>query len=203
MRSKSCPYSTLNFRQGLGLHRLAPLTLPLFIGRDEMSLVLVLTSWYGIVALIKHRESKRKRDIKYMKLAINQAWLSKPVESAYCVGCVLVSNGQLISTGYSRELDGNTHAEQCALMKAPESIQEQYTELYTTMEPCSRRLSKNLPCVSRCIEWKINRVIIGAREPTHFVTCNGIELLEKAGIQVFILDDTISAECLRMNRHLN
>ena len=36
---------------------------------------------------------------------------SIPVDTAYCVGCVIVKNNVVISTGYSRELPGNTHAE--------------------------------------------------------------------------------------------
>jgi pyrimidine deaminase RibD-like protein len=67
---------------------------------------------------------------RFMELAIKQATIAIPIQSAYCVGSILVqyqpSNSstnndfdayRIISSGYSRELAGNTHAEECCLMK--------------------------------------------------------------------------------------
>ena len=50
-----------------------------------------------------------------MLQAVECANESIPVDTAYCVGCVIVKNNVIISTGYSRELPG-THAEESALM---------------------------------------------------------------------------------------
>ena len=55
--------------------------------------------------------------VKYMLQAVECANESIPVDTAYCVGCVIVKNSVIISTGYSRELPGNTHAEESALIK--------------------------------------------------------------------------------------
>ncbi|EXJ93740.1 hypothetical protein A1O1_02133 [Capronia coronata CBS 617.96] len=72
----------------------------------------------------------------------------------------------ILSTGYTLELPGNTHAEQNALAKLaarhnlPESQVGECPEflepgvqvvLYTTLEPCAKRLSGNLPCVERIL----------------------------------------------------
>ena len=54
---------------------------------------------------------------KFMKMAIEEAEKCGETQTQFNVGCVLVHNGQVISTGHSRELPGNTHAEQCALEK--------------------------------------------------------------------------------------
>nr|CAI6776205.1 BFH_HP1_G0048730.mRNA.1.CDS.1 [Saccharomyces cerevisiae] len=40
-----------------------------------------------------------------------------PTKTAFSVGAVLVHGTQVLATGYPRELPGNTHAEQCALIK--------------------------------------------------------------------------------------
>ncbi|KAF0732318.1 hypothetical protein LEN26_000024 [Aphanomyces euteiches] len=144
--------------------------------------------------------SRQAQDEHFMRLAIAQAHLSPPVESAFCVGCVIVKDGQVISTGFSRELPGNTHAEQCALMKL--DMVADGADLYTTMEPCSVRLSGNTPCVENCIRAKVSRVIVGVMEPSTFVTCEGVRLLREQGIQVDLLQG-LENECLEPNNHLN
>ncbi|PWZ01116.1 PAP2-domain-containing protein [Testicularia cyperi] len=107
-----------------------------------------------------------------MKVALEEANRSPPTESAFCVGCVITASGdhgsskeQMLATGFSRELPGNTHAEQCALdkMSARFKVNSNLTsavnlpqvglDLYTTMEPCSERLSGNLPCVNRILDF--------------------------------------------------
>ncbi|KAI6781016.1 Bifunctional protein-like protein [Emericellopsis cladophorae] len=63
--------------------------------------------------------------------------------------------------------------------------------LYTTVEPCFKRLSGNLPCVERIIRqssW-IKTVYVGVQEPETFVGQNpGRKMLEDAGIQVVHVD---------------
>lgn len=113
------------------------------------------------------------RHYSMMKLALIQADKSPPTDAAFCVGCLIClssdaptsSTSEVLATGFSRELPGNTHAEQCALDKLASDYQSQYgpesstsaptldLDLYTTMEPCSERLSGNLPCVQRILQF--------------------------------------------------
>lgn len=139
-------------------------------------------------------------DVAFMKLAIAQAHLSIPSENAYCVGCVVVRDESVISTGFSRELPGNTHAEQVALEKL--AYQAEGATLYTTMEPCSIRLSGNTPCVQSCIRACVQRIVIGVMEPKTFVICEGVHLLRSAGVEVELLQG-LEEECLAPNRHLD
>merc|ERR1719230_1660671 len=100
-----------------------------------------------------------------MLQAVEYANKSTPVSTAYCVGCVIVKNNTVIATGYSRELPGNTHAEESALMKLNvENISAEGSDLYSTMEPCSERLSGNIPCSHHIIKNKIKRVFVGVTE---------------------------------------
>lgn len=139
----------------------------------------------------------------YMAHALDQARLSPPKPSNFRVGAVLLDadTNTILSTGYTGELPGNTHAEQCCFMKiaAQHNIPEEEigevlprnTVLYTTMEPCDERLSGNRTCVERILG--LNRAIkvvyVGVLEPETFVGQNrGRRKLEGAGVGVRIVD---------------
>ncbi|KAI5197114.1 cytidine deaminase-like protein [Aureobasidium subglaciale] len=138
----------------------------------------------------------------YMRLALSEARKSPPKPTNYCVGAVLVSPSSpdpILSTGYTLELPGNTHAEQCSMNISEEhvgSIMPADTVLYTTMEPCDFRLSGNLPCTERILGTRncgsghvgITKVYIGVKEPEKFVGENkGRKKLEDAGVDVILV----------------
>lgn len=134
-----------------------------------------------------------------MELALDQAKLCEPSSTAFCVGCVITDeSGNVVSTGYSRELPGNTHAEQCALDKLDLAKVANDLMLYSTMEPCSVRLSGNKPCSRRIIEsGVVRRVFVGVSEPKDFVECQGLDELVKAGIEVVVVESANLADrCL-------
>ncbi len=107
-----------------------------------------------------------------------------PTSTAFCVGCVIAvapSHASLVqharlADGYSRELEGNTHAEQNALTKIDTHYQhfvvaassagtriearELALDLYTTMEPCSERLSGAAPCVDRILAFNRSAPVV-------------------------------------------
>ncbi|KAK6813080.1 hypothetical protein RU639_010811 [Aspergillus parasiticus] len=146
----------------------------------------------------------------YMEYALEQARLSPPAPTKFCVGAVLVDADQnkILSTGYSMELPGdrpgdpgNTHAEQCCFIKVadqhnvPEEelvkVLPRNTVLYTTMEPCSRRLSGNRTCVQRILglSSSLKVVYVGITEPETFIADNtGRKILEDAGVQVICVE---------------
>lgn len=147
--------------------------------------------------------AEAKSHEEYMRLALSEAQKSPPKPTNYCVGAVLVSPSAqepILATGYTLELLGNTHAEQCCLGKlahklgvSEEDVGKALQEdavLYTTMEPCNVRLSGNLPCVDRILQTTkagrgIRKVYIGVKEPEKFVGQNqGRRKLEEAGVKV-------------------
>jgi len=138
----------------------------------------------------------------YMQYALTLAQHSPPKPTNYRVGALLLDadKNEILATGYTLELEGNTHAEQCCLMKlssehnVPEDrLQEVLpanTVLYTTVEPCGLRLSGNLPCVERIrrLGRGIKTVYVGVKEPEKFVGENkGRARLEEAGIEVVLV----------------
>jgi len=164
-------------------------------------------------------------DRHFLSLAIIEAKKCESVSTGYNVGAVLIKQIRvndspviddfiILSTGFSRELEGNTHAEQCCIIKYNNNNKSNNTEnsasfnksplfLYSTMEPCSSRLSGNPSCSSLLIQSKlITRCIIGAKEPNYFIAeCQGINLLKQSGIEIKIISD-MEKDCLEMNQHL-
>lgn len=121
-----------------------------------------------------------------LRLALDQARLSPPTSTAYCIGAVLVGpDGRVLTTGYTNELRGNTHAEQCCLQKLLPETPPDGSVIYTTMEPCTKRLSGNKPCADRILESPgIKTVYVGVKEPKIFVENNdAVERLQGAGLQ--------------------
>lgn len=146
-----------------------------------------------VIAALDHK--------RYMLLALSIAEMSIPRSTNFRVGAVLVDEGtnEILSTGYTLELPGNTHAEQCCLdnycaMKEVSvddigNILPERSVLYTTMEPCDRRASGNVPCTERILRTKsgiyggIKTVYLGVKEPIIFVGENtGRMKLEDGGV---------------------
>lgn len=150
-----------------------------------------------------------------MRLALSLATKSPCLATNYRVGALIVnsSSGEIVATGYTLELPGNTHAEECCLLKlsvslassssSPSPALESLTDdqrvaelpeimtgphaLYTTVEPCCLRLSGKTPCLRRILAQKswITTVGYGFREPDVFVKGNsGLRELEMAGVEV-------------------
>ncbi|KIK57743.1 hypothetical protein GYMLUDRAFT_45912 [Collybiopsis luxurians FD-317 M1] len=163
--------------------------------------------------------SSEEQHIKFLRIALEEAEKCTPVPTAFCVGCVLVSrldgNPVVMSTGYSRELPGNTHAEANALTKFHSLSREQLlkfssaglshaeilasADVYTTMEPCSVRTSGLAPCADALIDAQVKSCYIGVGEPDDFVKCEGAQKLMNAGIQVVWLKG-LEEEALRIAR---
>lgn len=157
---------------------------------------------YDSESLIVYAMRGKPDHANYMRLALDQARKSPPKSTNYCVGALLVDEArdEILSTGYTLELPGNTHAEQCCLSKlaSQHGIPEEKVGdvlpptavIYTTMEPCNLRLSGNLPCADRIVQTKVNgqggicKVYSGVKEPEKFVGENsGRTKLENHGVQ--------------------
>jgi pyrimidine deaminase RibD-like protein len=194
-------------------------------------------------------DAEHQLHIYYLKMALDEAKNCIPVPTAFCVGCVIVAfpdevrrtdskpeedevsitandrgprRGVVLSTGHSRELPGNTHAEANALTKAqslvtlplPSDVSTesdipspsynvetllQTADIYTTLEPCSTRTSGLAPCANAIVAAKLKRCYIGAAEPPDFVNCEGARILREAGVEVIWIKG-LEEECLNVAR---
>lgn len=144
--------------------------------------------------------------VAWMNQAITLAEQCPTVQGAFSVGAVIVDAGnQQVATGYSRETDAKVHAEESALGKLePDDPRLAGATIYSTLEPCSERGSKDrTPCTDLILRAGIPRVVIAWREPSTFVAdCIGVEKLRQAGVEVIELPELADA-AMRMNRHLD
>lgn len=144
------------------------------------------------------RIEKMEQNLSFLRMALEEARKCEPTPTAFCVGCVITAEDTVLSTGYSRELPGNTHAEANALAKITGPLPSDVS-VYTTMEPCSVRTSGLAPCANALIDAGIKRCYIGVGEPDDFVQCEGAQKLMNAGIEVIWLSG-LEAECLEVAR---
>jgi diaminohydroxyphosphoribosylaminopyrimidine deaminase/5-amino-6-(5-phosphoribosylamino)uracil reductase len=132
-------------------------------------------------------------DSDWLERAIALSEAAPPSATAFAVGCVIVDRaGNVLATGYSRELGEHWHAEEVALEKAA-GLSLTDATLYSSLEPCSVRKSRPLSCTQLILDAGIPRVVFALREPPTFVDCCGAELLAAAGVEVIELPDYAAA----------
>lgn len=100
------------------------------------------------------------------------------------VGCVLVSQGQVIGRGWTQP-GGRPHAETEALDQARRAAPERLagSTAYVTLEPCSHT-GKTPPCAQALIDAGIARAVVGTEDSDPRVNGAGIAQLRDAGIEV-------------------
>ncbi|KAJ5991044.1 hypothetical protein N7499_011588 [Penicillium canescens] len=149
----------------------------------------------------------------YIKKCLTLAEKSPPRPTNFRVGALLLSrkdndptfsDDRILSTGYTMELAGNTHAEQCCFSNyaAVHNVPDDQVStvlpaepgrmliMYVTMEPCGKRLSGNVPCAQRIARTTeggregVHKVYFGVKEPETFVgESEGCRMLTEAGIE--------------------
>ncbi len=137
-------------------------------------------------------DKQHQFDLRYLQMA--RIW----AQNSYCqrrqVGALVVKQGMIISDGYNGtpsgfenvcEDDSNTtkpyvlHAEANAITKlARSNNNSEGSTIYITASPC-------IECAKLIIQSGISRVVYGEK----YRLTDGIELLERAGIEVVYLGD--------------
>jgi diaminohydroxyphosphoribosylaminopyrimidine deaminase/5-amino-6-(5-phosphoribosylamino)uracil reductase len=112
-----------------------------------------------------------------LRLAANGLYDTKPNPS---VGCVLVTDGRVVATGWTAPA-GGPHAERVALQAAGAAARG--ATAYTTLEPCCHT-GRTGPCTKALIEAGVARVVFAAHDPNPRVNGGGAQQLAAAGIAV-------------------
>ena len=129
---------------------------------------------------------------KCIELAKNGEGQTSPNPMVGCV--VLDKNENEISTGYHHKY-GDNHAERDALLKLHNG-EEKGGTLIVNLEPCSHH-GKTPPCADFIIERGLKKVVIGMQDVNPIVAGNGINKLQKAGIEV--ISGIMEEECKKLN----
>lgn len=98
------------------------------------------------------------------------------------VGCVITHNNKIIGEGYHKKY-GEAHAEVNAINAVKNKELLKKSTLYVTLEPCSH-YGKTPPCADLIVNSKIPRVVISCVDSNPQVSGKGIEILQKADIEV-------------------
>ena len=135
-------------------------------------------------------------DEEYMKIALSEAGQAAALDEVP-VGCVVVRRGEIIATTHNTRETGKCaldHAEITAIRDACRKAggwRLNDTTLYVTLEPCPM-------CAGAILNARIDRVVIGARDPRFgafgsLFNLNELPLNHKAEIADGVLADESSA----------
>ncbi len=142
-------------------------------------------------------------DHRFLSWAVELSRLSPPSESAFSVGAVIVDeDGQVLSTGFSREQEDHDHAEEVAVRKLGfHDPRLRQATIYSSLVPCGARASRPVTCVQHIVAAGIPRVVFAWREPPLFTAGDGADRLRAAGVDVLELPD-LAARARAVNAHL-
>ncbi len=131
-------------------------------------------------------------DEEYMRLALDEAKIAASLDEVP-VGCVVVRRGEIIATAHNTRETGKCaldHAEITAIRDACRKAggwRLNDTTLYVSLEPCPM-------CAGAILNARIDRVVIGARDPRagafgSLFDLNALPLNHKAEITDGVLAD--------------
>ena len=122
-------------------------------------------------------------DEQYMRAALRQASLGVGFTSPNpAVGAVIVRGGRIVARGWHRRA-GLPHAEIEALRGLRSPTLARGATMYVTLEPCSTH-GRTPPCVDAIIAAGLRRVVVAAVDPNPRHRGRGLELLQRAGVEV-------------------
>lgn len=127
--------------------------------------------------------SKYLKDLFFMKKAIKLAQKGKyTTHPNPNVGCIIVKNNKIVGTGW-HEKAGSNHAEVNAINMAGKLAK--HGTAYISLEPCNH-FGKTPPCCKLIVKSGITRVVISILDPNPKVSGQGIQYLQKHGIQTTV-----------------
>ena len=131
---------------------------------------------------------------KWMKFAILEALRSKGSTGKNPpVGCVIVKNGSMISSGRTSFL-GRPHAEENAINKVKNKSDLIGSTIYLTLEPCAHKNNSGFSCAELICTTGIAEAFVSSVDLDLRTFNKGIETLKNNNIKVtenFMKDDSI------------
>jgi riboflavin-specific deaminase-like protein len=155
------------------------------------------------VALHRYLLGPGGPDHRFLAWAVELSRLCPPSESAFSVGAVVVSeDGEVLSTGFSREQEEHDHAEEIALRKLGfHDPRLRRATIYSSLVPCGARASRPVTCVQHIVAAGLPRVVFAWREPPVFTAGDGADQLRAAAVTVIELP-ALAPRARSVNAHL-
>ena len=165
-------------------------------------MTLAETCRVGEVALLRYLLGPGGPDHRFLRWAVELSRRCPPSNSAFSVGAVVVAeDGEVLTTGFSREQEDHDHAEEVALRKLGPDPRLRHATIYSSLVPCGARASRPVTCVGHIVAAGIPRVVFAWREPRLFTDGEGAEQLRAAGVSVTELPD-LAERARSINVHL-
>ncbi|MFI3296621.1 MAG: bifunctional diaminohydroxyphosphoribosylaminopyrimidine deaminase/5-amino-6-(5-phosphoribosylamino)uracil reductase RibD [bacterium] len=98
------------------------------------------------------------------------------------VGAVIVCDDKIIGEGYHHRA-GEPHAEPNAIASVQDKELLKNSTMYVSLEPCSH-YGKTPPCADLIVSMGIKRVVVATLDPNPRVAGRGVEIMQRAGIEV-------------------
>jgi riboflavin-specific deaminase-like protein len=147
---------------------------------------LISTEHLEGIAVLRYLLGPGGPDQRFLSWAVELSRLSPRSDSAFSVGAVIVAeDGQVLSTGYSREQEEHDHAEEVALRKLGfRDPRLRRATIYTSLVPCGARASRPLTCVQHILAAGLPRVVYAWNEPPLFTAGDGATQLRAARVDI-------------------
>ena len=113
------------------------------------------------------------------------------------VGAVIVRDDAVIAEGFHRAV-GEPHAEVEAIRSAAGSDLVGAT-LYVSLEPCCHR-GRTGPCTDAILAAGIDRVVVGADDPSEHASGRGLGILRDEGVEVLLADGELATRARLQNQ---
>jgi riboflavin-specific deaminase-like protein len=141
-------------------------------------------------------------DHRYLAWAVELSRRCPPSASAFSVGAVVVAeDGQVLSTGFSREQEDHDHAEEVALRKLGPDPRLRRATIYSSLVPCGARASRPVTCVQHILLAGLPRVVFAWREPPLYAVGDGADQLRAVGVEVIEIPG-LASRARAVNVHL-
>ncbi len=139
---------------------------------------------------LNHHEKYMQRCLQLAKNGLGNTY-PNPL-----VGSVIVHKGKIIGEGYHRKA-GEPHAEVNAVNSVKNKELLKDATLYVNLEPCAHQ-GRTPACSRMIIDLQIPRVVVGCRDSFEKVAGKGIEMMQKAGIDVTV--GVLEKESRKLNK---
>jgi len=155
------------------------------------------------IAVLRYLLGPRGPDHRFLSWAVELSRRCPPSASAFSVGAVVVAeDGEVLSTGFSREQEEHDHAEEVALRKLGfRDPRLRRATVYSSLVPCGARASRPVTCVQHIVAAAVPRVVFAWREPPTFTAGDGAGQLRAAGVTVTEIPG-LAARARAVNAHL-
>lgn len=175
----------------------------LVLDGDYPPMTLVNTEQLGQTAVMHYVNRTRHRaDCNRIVRAMDNSRRCEISPMRYRVGAVVVTRDGKKFDGHTGETAPENHAEEEAIAKALAAGADlRGATIYSTIEPCTVRKSKEESCTDLIIRHGVARVVFALREPDRFVRCEGVRRLSEAGIEVCEMAD-FAPDVIRINSHI-